>query len=490
MTIAFNQVPSSIRVPFLYAEFDNSAAQQGPNQQPYKVLLIGPKLAAGSAVEGSINLLSSSAKEADTLFGEGSLLAHMAQAFREVNTFNELYAVPMVDTGPSVAASGSYEFTSPATADGVFSIYIAGRKYSFAVLNGDTESEMATALAAAIQADTKRLVNGAVNGMNLDKVDFTARNKGIQGNDIDIRLNYQSDDALPGGVAGTITAMSGGTGQPDVSTVLAGLPDEQFILWVSAWSDSGNRAAIEQELDDRFGPIQQIDGYCHYYKKGNLGALTAFGSALNSQFTIVHRAGGPEHGAMQISRKVAVIARSAEIDPARPFQNLEVKGALPESDSERLPLEDRNTLLFNGISTDKIVGGKVILERVITTYQTNAAGAADISYLDLTTMLTLSYLRYDWRNYMLTKYPRHKLANDGTRFAEGQPIMTPGLGKAEAIKKFRQWELNGLVEGADQFKEQLIVERNASDPNRLDFMLPPDLINQLMVMGTQFKFLL
>jgi len=490
MTIGFNEVPASVRVPWLYAEFDNSAAQQGPNQQPYKVLMFGPQLAGGSASEGSINLINSSGLNADTLFGQGSLLAAMAKSFREVNTFNELYCVPMDDAGASVVADGSYEFLTPSTASGVFSIYIAGRRYAFAVAVADTEATMATALAAAITADADALVTGIVNGGNADMVDFAAKNKGLQGNDIDIRLNYASDDATPVGITGTITAMASGAGQPDLSTVLAGLPDDQYILMVSPWVDSGNRAALEVELGNRFGPLQQIDGYCHYYKTDTLGNLVTFGDGLNSQFTIVHRAGGPEHGASQISRKVALITRAGEIDPARPFQNLEVTGMLAEDESERLPLEDRNTLLFNGIATDKIVAGKVILERVITTYQTNNAGAADTSYLDLNTLLTLSFLRYDWRNYILGKYPRHKLADDGSRFSEGQPIMTPGLGKAEAIKKFREWEFNGLVEGADQFKGELIVERNAGDPNRLDFMLPPDLVNQLRVVGTQFKFLL
>jgi phage tail sheath gpL-like len=82
------------------------------------------------------------------------------------------------------------------------------------------------------------------------------------------------------------------------------------------------------------------------------------------------------------------------------------------------------------------------------------------------TLFTLSYLRYDWRNHMLTKYPRHKLANDGTRYGSGQAIITPKVGRAEAIGKFRQWEELGLVEGADQFKRDLIVERNSEDPNR------------------------
>ena len=38
------------------------------------------------------------------------------------------------------------------------------------------------------------------------------------------------------------------------------------------------------------------------------------------------------------------------------------------------------------------------------------------------------------------------------------------------------------------FKENLIVERNATDPNRLDVLFPPDLINQLRVFATLVQF--
>jgi phage tail sheath gpL-like len=46
----------------------------------------------------------------------------------------------------------------------------------------------------------------------------------------------------------------------------------------------------------------------------------------------------------------------------------------------------------------------------------------------------------------------------------------------------------GLVEGFDQFKRDLVCERNVSDPNRLDFLLPPDVMNGLIVVGAQIQF--
>ena len=158
---------------------------------------------------------------------------------------------------------------------------------------------------------------------------------------------------------------------------------------------------------------------------------------------------------------------------------------------DRLTDDERNLLLYDGISTLLVdAGGKVRIERMITTYKTNAFGAPDASYLDVNTILTLSYLRYDLRNYILRKYPRHKLANDGTRFGPGQAIVTPKLMKSEIIAKFREWEGIGLVEDISQFKNDLIVERNQSDPNRLDVMIPPNLVNQLIVTAAQIGFIL
>ena len=109
---------------------------------------------------------------------------------------------------------------------------------------------------------------------------------------------------------------------------------------------------------------------------------------------------------------------------------------------------------------------KKLGKKVITTYKENADGAVDTAYLDVNTLLTLGYLRFDWRNLLLRKYPRHKLANDGTRYGTTQAVVTPKLIKAEAIAWFRAMEELGLVEGIDQFKNDLVVQRNGLDKRR------------------------
>src|SRR6185295_5911098 len=93
------------------------------------------------------------------------------------------------------------------------------------------------------------------------------------------------------------------------------------------------------------------------------------------------------------------------------------------------------------------------------------------------------------RQAITSKFPRHKLANDGTRFGAGQAIVTPKSIKAELVAQYRIDEFNGLVEDGANFKDNLIVERDPNDPTRLNVQYPPDLINGLRLFAvlTQFR---
>jgi phage tail sheath gpL-like len=235
-----------------------------------------------------------------------------------------------------------------------------------------------------------------------------------------------------------------------------------------------------------------IDGMYITSRKGTVGELSTFGSGRNSKHVICGHSekicGWSAEFAGALSGK---IAKEGQADPARPFQTLELVGILPPAVIDRFTTSENNSLLYDGISTFYVdSGGKVRIQRVISMYQTNELGAEDIAYLDANTLFTLMYLRYDFRTQINTKYPRAKLADDGVSFGPGQQVMTPNLGKSEAINIFRGWEQLGLVEGVDQFKQDLVCVRSSTDPNRLEWILPPDLINQFRVGAATIQFLL
>lgn len=488
--ISMNQIPANLRVPLFYMEFDNSGAVQGGVTQEYRTLLIGNKLNAGTAGALSLNRITS-VEQAEGLFGVGSVLADMVAAHLKINKIQPVYAVPMADNGAGVAASGKLSFTGPASASGIIYLLIGGRLIEVGVTSGDAATAIATAAAAAITADTRCLCSAAVDGTNAYEVNLTAKNKGVHGNSIDVRHSHYEGQALPTGVGLTITAMASGAGNPDVSSVWPVIGDQQYILTVTPWTDATNLGKVETEFADRFGPLNAADGFALYGVRGTFGDLVTIGEGRNSQFTTFMGVKGPSNPWVWASQVAAQVALAASIDPARPFATLPLSSVIAPKKTEQFTLEERNQLLYAGISTFMVdSGGNVLIEKMITSFKKNAFGSPDTSYLSLNTPLTLSYLRFDLKAKITSKYPRHKLASDGTRFAPGQAIVTPLVIKAEIIAKFREWEQKGLVEGVDQFKAQLIVERNADNPNRVDVLMPPDLVNQFDVLAIKNQFLL
>lgn len=488
MAISFLSIPSAIRTPGAYVEYDGSNAVQGPQILNFRELLIGTKTSAGTAVANTLVLVTSVA-QAITLFGAGSVLAGMFQAQFAQNSFTEVWAMPVDENASGVNASGSITFSGSASAAGTLALMIAGRAVQVGVSSGNNNVAIATAAAAAINADTSLPVTAsALSGA----VTLTAKSKGETGNDIDIRVNYYDGEATPDGVTVSISAMASGATNPVLTAAIAALGDEWFHVIASAFRDASNLAAIKTEMDSRWGPIRMIDGHVIAAASGTVGAMTTLGGNFNDKhLTIMSTQKSPTPAYEVAAESAAIAAYYCSIDPARPLQTIEYVWTKAPQRTDRYTLTERNTLLYSGIATLKISStGAVAVERMITTYKTNAAGGSDPAYLDIESLMTLQYIRYDWQNYLLAKYPRHKLGNDGTRYGQGQAIMTPGQMKAEATAKFRDWETLGLVEGYEQFKRDLIVERNISDPNRLDIKLPTDLINQLRVMGTKIEFLL
>ena len=129
-----------------------------------------------------------------------------------------------------------------------------------------------------------------------------------------------------------------------------------------------------------------------------------------------------------------------------------------------------------------------MIAREQTTYQRNLYGQSDDAYELVTTLATLAKLLRNQRQAITSKYARCKLADDGTRFGPGQAIVTPGIIRGELISQYFIDEFNGLVENSTAFAQNLLVERDPNDSNRVNVLYPPDLINQLRVFAVLAQF--
>lgn len=489
MTVSFNQVPSDIRVPLFWAEMDASQANSASSGGP--ALLIGTVATMGTIVKNTLTIMPS-ADLAGKICGFGSQLHRMVKRYRAIDPFGELWILA-VGESTGAQAAGSVVIAGTAQASGTLSLYIGVERVQAAVVIGDEAADVATTLAAAINANASLPVTAtATDGT----VAVKARHKGLTGNDIPLMLNYYGTvggETTPDGITVTITALAGGTGSPDLTDTIAAMGDEPFDFIGLPFSDSASLATMALEMNDgsgRWSYARQLYGHVYTAKTGTLSELVAFGDTMNNQhitvagYEVSTQTCCDELVAMRTARN-AVFIRN---DPARPTQTGELTGALPAPKGSRFILSEQQSLLTHGIATSYAEGGLLRIQRDITTYQQNSYGVADNSYLDSETLHTSAYVLRELKSVITSKYPRHKLANDGTRFGDGQAVVTPAVIKGEMCSVYKQMERSAIVENFDLFKTYLVVERNADNPNRVDVLFPPDYVNQLRVFALVNQF--
>jgi phage tail sheath gpL-like len=333
-------------------------------------------------------------------------------------------------------------------------------------------------------------------------VTLTCKWIGENGNDIRISLNYfgtVGGQILPQGLDIDLPAtgfLTGGVGVPDFSNTISNLGEQAFKYVAMPYTDAVSLGVWETEYgfgdDGRWGWMRQLYGHIFSARRGGYTDLIAFGSTRNGPVTTIEgfEVTSPSPVYEWAAAYCAKAQRSLSNDPAMPLQTLTLQGILMAPPSERFILSEVNTFAHYGLATQIASADNVtpMIARESTTYQLNLFGFADDAYELVTTTATLDALLTGQRQVITTKYARCKLANDGTRFGPGQRVATPGIIKAELVSNYRADMFIGLVEDIRNFKNNLIVERDVNNPNRLNVLYPPDLINQLRIFAVVAQF--
>lgn len=493
MSISFNNIPSNIRVPLFYAEVDNSKANSGATT--YRSLIIAPMDASGTGVAGT-PVLCSSAASAKTIGGVGSVLHLMVKTYRASDNFGELWVLPVADASGSAHATGALTVGSSSTDSGTVELYVAGVLIEVPVTSSDTPTAVAAHIAAAVQAKLSLPVNAAVSGTNPAQVVFTAKNGGTIGNDIPLVLNYlgaAGGQYTPPGMTLTITPMSGGSVNPDITNALANLGDTTFDYICMPFTDSTNLASMRAFLSTKTGRWawnQQLYGHCFTAYFGTVAGLTTFGNSRNDEHLTVMGVNGAIHPSwMWAADMCGTAAVSLRADPAKPLQTLQLSTVTAPPQAYRFQLTDRNTLLWDGISTFICnADNSVSLENVITTYQTNGFGEPDDSYLQVETLYTLAYaLRY-MKSKVTSNFSRVKLGSTTDTYDAGAAVVTTETIRSFLLAAYQDLVYSGYCQNYAAFKAGLVVERNATNPNRVDVLWPGVLINQLRIMALLAQF--
>lgn len=490
MAITFREVSSVILTPGAFSEVDNSGAVRGTPRRPWKALLVGQKL-TGSATAGQPYLVEKG-NETD-LFGYNSILASMVRHWKKIMPGAELFAIGLADAAGTKAA-GDWTITGTATKAGELVFYFAGRRLAVPVAVGDTAAAVATAALALLQAvaDSPLVFTSGGSGV----ITATAQHFGTQGNQIKLGTVLHDGEAVPAGLAVAVTQPTGGATDPDFTTAVTGMGEDQYNTIALGISSKTEIDKFTAELESRWGGMRDIYGALFTCATGTQGSLTTLGNSYN---TWVHTLIGiPVSGLVfaphELATRVAASNHAqTERDPALSQQghSLGADCYAPHR-AVRFTRAQRDILLSDGVSTLKPASdGRYVIERLVTTYQTNGSGIPDPSYQDLTSVRTLDYLRYSWKARMLLRFGNVKLAKEsasGYVYPTGANVVTPSGIRSECIALAYDWRDAGLIEDVETFVANMLVEINGSDPNRCDMLLPVDVINNLLVSAARIAY--
>lgn len=490
--MALGNIPNDILNPLVYIDIDNSEAVTGTPALVQKILVIGQQLPTTLTTPLKVTRIGTSESEADALYGKGSMLSIMLQRLRKANSYTDVYALNVADIG-GTAAKGEIAVTTTTVKAGVIALLIAGTSVQVTVQETDNADAIAASIIDAVNESTSLPVTAALKTDETTIVELTCKWTGQTSNDIDLRHSYYDGEYLPAGVTLAFTDFTGGAGTPDMSEVIAAIPDEWYNHIAMPFNDTQSMNALRDELVSRYGPLKMIEGIAYTAFRGTFAETGTFGDSRNDYLFTCMGTNKSPHAPWEFAASYCGIAAyQLGVDPARPLQTLVLPGILPPAKEDVWEQTERNLLLHDGIATyTRTPGGECAIEREVTMYKVNAYGDPDPSYLDITTPATLGYLRYSLRVMVTNRYPRHKLAGDDVlpKLNPGQPVVTPKLMRNAILELAdTDWVPNGLVEDFDGFKETLSVYRDDSDVNRLNCVFKPDLVNQLRVFAALMQY--
>lgn len=478
----------SNRVPGFYFALDGSKANTASTTR--RVLIIGQQLSRSTAQSG-VAALSGGQSDAISKYGAGSQLARMVTAYRQIDTSGEVWCLPLADPASGKPASGTITLAGTATASGTLPLYVEDALVQVSVTSGDTAATVAANAVVTLSAIADLPVTAKVAGSTIT---LTAKNSGATGNDITLGvalLGQMGAQSIPTGLTVTTANLSGGSGTPDtLATILAGLGNRVYDLFIHPYTDTGSLTAFKALFDNmtgRWSPMEQLYGHGIAAIRGTYGQVTAAGLTLNDPHTTImpisDSPSSPLVWAAQIGAWVAVTMRD---NPALPVTGMALT-VLPPTDAGRFGRDEQNSLLYDGLSTHTVDdSGTVLIQRLITTYQTNTSGLPDDSYLGIETLMTASICLPDMRSYLAMQVGGYILLDDAAKIPAGAKATTAKLIGKLCVARYRYQATQLWVQNEDAFATNIVCQNAGNGVVKI--LMPYDFANQLWIIAGNAQF--
>jgi phage tail sheath gpL-like len=493
----FKNILDTFRVPGAYIEIDGSMAGLNSSSVP-NLLLVGQKLAVGTAPAGEISFISSLA-DAIAKTGSGSMLAQMAARFYAINPMLNLYLLPFSDNATGLAATATLTVAQPTTADwGTMSLYIAGQLIAVSVTSTMTTADIATALQTAIDSVSSNnlCVTSAVVGSVLT---LTAKHKGVCGNAIDVRLNALPQDKTPTGLVVNITGFAGGTLVPtaisaDSIAAIFDNDDSGFLNVPSKYialgmNDPASLVAFHAESQRRYAPPLQSGFRAFTAFNGAYSDAYSFGASKNYEHICCV---AMNHGLTSVWETAAIVAATAcpamYESPVVSLEGLALKGL---QIAQPFTFNQANALLFQGMSLiQKSRDGACSIKRLISMYLHRADDSLDDAFLDINTTEVLERIRYEQRIGAIQRFTGTAAAKNNEGYRPGLRITTTDDVIAFLLTMYREKLMHekGWVQDYAFYKNNLIVEQDPTNPSRFNYQDTPVILSPFYILAGQAQF--
>lgn len=478
---------------------------QGPSSGgtgEYSAVLLGNMLSTGAAqADGYIygpdtETQLATEEDAVNLFGRGSELHLMWKAFVAVNKSTSVYAVAVTESAGS-QATGTITITagSDVTAPGTIRVTIGTTVIDTGIATGDTDDEVATAVAASINVVSNLPVTAAAS---TNTVVITAKQKGLRGNFI--RYSAMVSPVTGTGTTVTPTArtlFTGGNTADDNTAALATIGSSRYYYQVSAAEDATQLGALATQVDSMANPITGLRQRVFGGAVGTLGATTTVATGINSaRCEIVWLQNADYTPAELAANNAAVYALFETGLGAQSSLNYDSFG----SDAATAPywtikaplsgtVPSRNTIksaLLNGITPIGVLSaGRTQIVKRITSRSLNGA-VADYRIRDAHKVTVCDFYADALLAKANAQFAGKVIGNDpavGQRIP-GPTVVTPRMFKSMIDSLTSEYANKDLLQNVAEIQANTQVVREVSPSTRLSARVPLQVIDVLDSTGT------
>ena len=486
--IDFSSVPSSAIASGVFVEQEAVARGVGALKIPQKIALFGQYNSGKSPVNYAPRLLNS-ADEAASLYGVGSMLHLMARKAFKGAGIVPIYAFPIPADASASAATGSITVTGTTTSRGTIALFISGQKVSIAIPLASSAADVASAIVSAIGAAVNLPVTASLAGST---VNLESKWKGESANTIKMALDLDDTDSLaePSGISIVFSQLSGGATDPSTAPAFDAMGATFFTQVAYPYDSAAQLATLDEYWTSRISPEIKKPFLAII---GNTETIANFTSRVTNRNSPVETYVNAELAASLpceiAASAVAVCAKSAESNPARPWKNLVLPGIRAGTNPAFTYAQHNSCQSAGGGTTDPLIDGTVKIHDLVTTYKTNALGADDDVFRYPETIANIQAKIYSLDNLFSSAPFDRAIVVDDKAVTGLDYAMSPKRVKSFVLRLIDElWIPNAWSKNRDDIVASIEAEIDASNPGRINVGVGDILAAGLRVIAIKYRW--